>query len=316
MTVEFPLRKSSATVGVAVVTFNSMLDIEACLDSLRTPDIGRVVVLDNCSSELQATRTEEICSRFSEVEFVRSDVNVGFGAGVNRAVSVLKTSMESLEYVWVVNPDTIVDSLCASGLRAAVSSGRFDIVSPQVTTGAPNNKLVVWFNGGALDLDGIRTVHHGIGHPAEDSSDESSCSFLTGAAVFMSLPTWETLGGFSEEYFLYWEDADLSFRATSMGFRLGVVSGSRVWHSVGGSGDRTGKSAAYYYFMQRNRALFARRMKLGRRLVWGSGLIESIRLILRPLKQRVKPFAKFLSGLRGLAAGMRPISSNSEGRLH
>lgn len=297
-------------IGVAIVTFNSELDIEACLISLDAAQVDKIVVLDNCSTDNQASRTEKICSRFPQVTFLSSDANVGFGAGVNKAVRVLASSLGEEDFIWIVNPDTVVDRLASGHLQSAIASGRFDIASPRVTTGS-NLQPTLWFGRGSLDLCAMRTVHHDLGLPARHSSEEYVCSFLTGAALFMRLGTWNQLGGFSEDYFLYWEDADLSHRAVNMGLRLGVVSSSSVWHSVGGSGDRSGKSATYYYFMQRNRALFARKQKMGWRLLWGPGLGESIRLTLRPLKQSVNPLSKFWSGLRGLAAGIGTLAFTS-----
>lgn len=297
--------------GVAIVTFNSAQDIEACLISLVSGQVDKIVVLDNGSSRDHAVRTKEICATFSQVTLLSSDANLGFGAGVNAAVSALAPSLSDQDFIWIVNPDTVVENSAAKHLGSAISAGCFDIVSPRVTTGPVEGPRIVWFGGGSLDLRAMRTVHHDLGKAVTISSEEFDCTFLTGAALFMRLGTWRELGGFSEDYFLYWEDADLSYRAAKSGLTLGVVSSSSVWHSVGGSGDRSGKSATYYYYMQRNRALFARKLKLGRRLVWGPGFAESIRLTLRPLKQPVNPLSKFWSGLRGLVAGMKPLALTS-----
>lgn len=300
-------------VGVVVVTFNSAADIEACLKSLHETNADHIVVFDNASASDQANQTETICSLFPEVTFVRSDLNVGFGAGTNRAAAILSDRLREDDFIWIVNPDTVVDVSCLEGLRAAVAAGHFDIVSPRITTGENESRPIVWFDGGQLDLRAVRTSHQGIGRTPLPEAAESPCSFVTGAAIFMTLRTWRALDGFSEEYFLYWEDADLSYRAVSSGLKLGVVAGASVWHAVGGSGDRTGKSATYYYFMQRNRVLFARRLQIGQRLLWGSGLVESMRLTLRPLKQQTRPLFKFWSGLRGLAAGIKLTTPSKKG---
>lgn len=301
------------SVGVVVVAFNSAADIEACLMSIRDTEADHVVVFDNASDSGQSSKTETICLLFENVTYMRSETNLGFGAGANRAAAVLSEKLQDNDFIWIVNPDTIVESSCLEGLRDAVRAGRFDIVSPRITTGEHGSGLRVWYDGGQLDLQAIRTSHEDLGQTARPKSGESPCDFVTGAAIFMTLNTWRGLGGFSEEYFLYWEDADFSYRAVRAGLKLGVVSGSRVWHVVGGSGDRTGKSATYYYYMQRNRVLFARKLHIGGRLLRGPGLVESVRLTLRPLRQQTRPFFKFWSGLRGLAAGMTSTTPSNSG---
>lgn len=71
---------------------------------------------------------------------------------------------------------------------------------------------------------------------------------------------WEELGGFDEEYFLYWEDVDLSVRATRIGAALIVETGATAVHDEGGTQHgHEQKSDLYYYFNIRNRLLFAAR---------------------------------------------------------
>lgn len=291
-------------VGVAVVTFNSSLDIAECLISLCKAKADTVVVLDNGSSVEEERRTREICSHFENVNYIASKDNLGFGAGVNLAVNALAEALKEDDFIWIVNPDCVVDERSLRRLQAALLQEHFDIVSPQIITGDPGSEAKVWFNGGSLDLRSFRTIHHGIGSPAAERHTEAPCTFITGAAVFTRLSTWRRLEGFVEDYFLYWEDADLSYRSTTLDLHLGVVSGASVWHGVGGSGDRSGKSQSYYYFMQRNRIFFAKRLGMQSRLLTFPAIAETIRLILRPLKQPQKPAAKFRAGLRGLVVGL------------
>jgi GT2 family glycosyltransferase len=78
---------------------------------------------------------------------------------------------------------------------------------------------------------------------------------------------WERLGGFDEDYFLYWEDVDLSHRCDLLGGRLIVRADLTAVHDAGGTQDRASgraKSATYYYYNCRNRLVFAAK-HLGRR---------------------------------------------------
>lgn len=296
-------------VAAVVITYNSAQDIRDCLGSLIASGVDRILVFDNASTEDQAQRTKDAVFELSETEFFQSKINLGFGAGVNKAVQMLQCTLQSADYIWIVNPDTIADIRALELLKRPLVAGKYDIVSPRLTTSTATGKREVWFDGGVLNLDAVRTEHLGIGRPPEEPHNDTACTFLTGCALLMKVATWRKLGGFSEEYFLYWEDADLSWRATSQGMSMGVVPDAVLWHSVGGSGDRSGKSSTYYYYMQRNRVLFARKRCIHGRLLRGKGLLESIKLTLRPLKQKTNPLKKFASGVRGVMAGMTiPLS--------
>lgn len=294
---------STNGVGAVVVTFNSAEDLEPCLSSLKRAGVEHVVVIDNASSPAQRERTAAICGTFDFVAFEQLHTNLGFGAGVNFGVSRLRSFLKPNGFVWIVNPDTEVQPDCVQGLLRAVNESGLDIVSAVVTTTSPDGKRVIWYRGGDLDSTAVRTVHRELGQEARPASDDQECSFITGAAMFMKLTTWDFVGGFSEDFFLYWEDADLSARASKLGLKTGLAGSSFVWHSVGGSGDRTGKSPAYYYYMQRNRIIFSKNAGIYRRLFSLAGMMETLRLTARPLKQSVNPFGKFVSGLRGMAAG-------------
>ncbi|MFJ5961873.1 glycosyltransferase family 2 protein [Pseudarthrobacter oxydans] len=290
-------------VGAVVVTYNSSADIHECLASLVAAGVDDILVLDNGSKRDEVTATSSVCSLHSQVEFHASPANMGFGAGVNQAVRLLPPC----EFLWIINPDTVADKGSVAALKSVLLDGKYDIVSPQISTGEAGDPTI-WFDGGSLDLVSLRTQHHGIGNVVQDPSGENiDCTFLTGCALFMRFETWKALGGFSERFFLYWEDAELSWRATQQGMSLGVTREARIFHSVGGSGDRSGKSPVYFYYMQRNRLLFANKLHIGHKVFTGAGLLETLRLTMRPLRQKTKPVEKFLFGIRGLIAGVNAI---------
>jgi GT2 family glycosyltransferase len=90
--------------------------------------------------------------------------------------------------------------------------------------------------------------------------------WLSGACLMVSSQLWNELGGFSDSYFLYWEDVDLSFRTRRLGGDVVVLDSAMAVHDEGGTHEvdsrakvGRGKSATYYYYNLRNRLLFASR---------------------------------------------------------
>ncbi len=73
---------------------------------------------------------------------------------------------------------------------------------------------------------------------------------------------WSAVGGFDEDYFLYWEDIDFSLRVEDAGGRLILVDDVSAVHDEGGtqgvgSPDKRAKSPTYYFYNIRNRMLLA-----------------------------------------------------------
>lgn len=291
-----------------IVTYQSADFIESCLRSLFSVGVDRAIVVDNASREDERVAIENICSNFPDVQFVGSSSNLGFGAGINLAASIAGENVADDDYFWIVNPDTEIRPGCLDYLQKALDSNGLDIVSPTITAGVGEEEYL-WFFGGEIDNRAIRTKHLDLGGPPSIADADRECNFLTGAAMFMKFSTWRSLGGFDESYFLYWEDAELCRRASSLGMKMGTVASARVWHMVGGSGDRTGKSETYYYFMQRNRFRFLGNSSAIKAMAKLPFLMETLRLSIRPLKQKRGRLSKWRAGLRGLGHGLKSMRS-------
>ena len=79
-----------------------------------------------------------------------------------------------------------------------------------------------------------------LGHWQRDS--EREVDIITGCLLLTSRSTWDRLGGFDPDYFMYGEDADLSLRAWEAGFRPSITPGATAMHVGGASSPhRLGK---------------------------------------------------------------------------
>lgn len=295
-----------ADLVVIVVNYNSSSQVNSLLKSLENTCVSRVVIYDNASDPADRRNLASVLSSPLRVDTIWGEENIGFGAGVNRAISAI--SHLPADYYWILNPDVVVEKRAPESLMAALND--VDLVSPMISTGdisAPT----MWFGGGELDGRSVRSVHRSFGVakseiPARDTDGALDSTFLTGAALMLRRSTWVQLGGFDESYFLYWEDADLSQRALALGLRLATCANAWVWHEVGASGESGAKSANYYYYMSRNRILFARAF-YGRVPVGFRFLAESARLLGRPLKEKHGRLRKFGYSLRGFCDGVRGV---------
>ncbi|MCD2170211.1 glycosyltransferase [Microbacterium sp. JC 701] len=292
-------------VVAVIVNFASADHVGACLASLKG-EADSVVVVDNFSTPEQRVALERALREHAGwAEQVDLESNVGFGAGVNRGLDAVLARSRGDEdeiFVWVLNPDTTVTAGAAQALADVIAGGRADMVSPVIYTGLESSRSV-WFSGGTFDRVKYRSQHD-FG-PVGDREEIWSTEFMTGAAPMARLSTWIQLDGFRADFFLYWEDLDLSLRARQRGLRLSVVRDANIWHHVGGSGNAPeGRSDVYYYFMQRNRVRIAREFGSVAHLIRPGAIEETLRLCLRPLRENVAPLKKAMASLKGLADGL------------
>jgi GT2 family glycosyltransferase len=296
---------STSEVVVVSVNYFSVEHVASLLRSLDATDYDAMVVVDNSQDHGEWRALTALASRYPKVTAIRSPENGGFGAGVNQGVRAVSPSAGSA--IWIVNPDVVVQPGVARRLARSLWDSGADLISPIIVTGNQRNPLV-WFAGGDFDAKRGRSSHDLWMLPAAANmlSGTRDVTFLSGAALMVRASAWARLGGFREDLFLYWEDADLSVRARAAGMRLVVDGATRVWHEEGGSTADHGHSRTYFYYVQRNRIRLMREYGKPRfRLLTGAAGIETLRWCLRPLRESDQRWPKLLASVRGLLHGLR-----------
>jgi N-acetylglucosaminyl-diphospho-decaprenol L-rhamnosyltransferase len=210
-----------------------------------------VIVVDNFTTEAEQRRIGGICLDRGW-ELISLPLNVGFGAGSNAGVK--RVIERGFEHVLLLNPDAriscesvarLVDTLVATGAGAVVPS----VILPDGRR---------WFTGFRLDRIVLRASHHdGLaiarGEPL----------WMTAACLVVPTRVYEEVGGFDEQYFLYWEDVDFTYSIRELGYSLIVDWSVQSVHAVGGSqvaSSRLGsKSTSFAYYSARNRMIFSRK---------------------------------------------------------
>ena len=284
------------TFAVVVVNYGSHellkenLEPETSGNSLAT-----VIVVDNYSSDEERTAVTGLCHDNGWILLTLP--NRGFGAGMNAGV---EHAIELGHSVFIlINPDLKADTAALSALAGQAAGEPDTLTAPRILR--PDGRL--WFSGGTLSLDdGTTRTKAGT-----DSTQPNG--WLTGACLSVHRDLWTRLGGFDDEYFLYWEDVDLSWRCTAIGGRLLVRDDITVVHSVGGTQQATGKSLLYYYYNCRNRLLFARKnldRQTQRRWIRRSPSVARL-IVLRGGKRQFlsTPWRPIRAAIAGTVAGLR-----------
>jgi GT2 family glycosyltransferase len=241
--------------AIVVVNYGSSGLLEESLAPLTRSDPNLLgVVVDNATTSAERDRVVELAAREGWLT-VLPDGNTGFGGGMN--VGVARAREAGARHFLLLNPDAAIDAGAVAELRSESDARPLALLSPRILR--PDGSL--WFAGSDLYLDDgrIRSRRRRL----EGARVEP---WLSGACLFVSDALWQRVGGFDEEFFLYWEDVDLCRRVTDVGGTLEVAEGVTAVHAQGGTQGSAGassagqaKSSTYYYYNIRNRLLFGAR---------------------------------------------------------
>jgi N-acetylglucosaminyl-diphospho-decaprenol L-rhamnosyltransferase len=255
-------RDETDRLALVVVNFasSSLLATNLADPGLRSV-IGCVVVVDNPSTIEETRRVRELCVTNDWI-LVQLSRNEGFGAGVNAGIA--RARELACTRVLALNPDATIDPESVRTLLAASRADPRALIAPRIV----RPDTAVWFSGAVLDP---RT---GTTRRARGAELEGDTTWQTGACFLATIAMWDEVGGFDDDYFMYWEDIDLSWRWHEAGGRLILLEDATAVHDAGGTQSGAGKSPLYVYFNCRNRLLFARKRfgsRYGRR--WWPGSV-------------------------------------------
>ena len=209
---------------VVIISYNVKYFLEQCLNSLEqaTRNIDHeTIVVDNASVD---GSTEYLTARFPKVKWIASDVNHGFSRANNIAFKLAKG-----KYILMLNPDTIVTREAlegclnfmekhpeagAAGVKMLNKDGNFalesrrGIVTPWVS--------ICKATGLSKRYAKSRTFgHYYMSYLPEDETNP--IEMVSGAFMFLRRSTLGKVGHLDEQFFMYWEDSDLSFRILKSG---------------------------------------------------------------------------------------------------
>ena len=251
-------------LSIIIVNYNvsyfleqSLLSVQKAIDGLRC----EVFVVDNNSVDgsLQMVR-----KRFPEVKIIANKENLGFSKANNQAIRV-----SDAEYILLLNPDTVLeeDSLkkcCAfmdshpdaGGLGVKMIDGK-GIFLPESKRGLPTPMVAFYkiFGLSKLFPKSRRFGRYHLGFLPEDETNE--VEVLAGAFMMMRKSVLDKIGLLDEDYFMYGEDIDLSYRITQAGFKNYYFPETRIIHYKGESTKRT--SINYVFVFYKAMIIFAQK---------------------------------------------------------
>ena len=213
--------KSFPKVFIVILNYNGKDYIKKCLSSvfkIEYPNF-EVVLVDNNSTD---GSLESAKMNFSKATFIKNAENLGFSTGNNVGIRYALERMA--EYILVLNNDVEVEKEFLTKLiEVAVADEKIGILSPVILDGVTKE---IWFSGGTIEWLKMRAVHK----KHVKTADYYDGSFVSGCAMLIKADVFKRIGLFDEDFFLYWEDVDFSFRARKAGFKNVIVAASWIYH--------------------------------------------------------------------------------------
>ena len=262
-------------LSIIIVSYNVRYFLEHCLCSVSKAidlewgkDAGReaeVIVVDNSSSD---QTIEYLRPKFPFVRFIRNDENIGFARANNQALQLANG-----KYVLFLNPDTIIPEDCFSkclafmdahplagalGVRMIDGRGRFLKESKR---GFPSPWAAFSKLSGLAGLfpKSEFFARYYLGHL--NSNQTHVVDALAGAFMFCKKTALDKTKGFDEQFFMYAEDLDLSYRMQRAGFKNYYYPGCTIIHF---KGESTKKDFRYVKLFYKAMGQFANKHFRGR----------------------------------------------------
>jgi GT2 family glycosyltransferase len=228
-------------VAAVVVTWNGEHWIERCLRSLAAQSPRPfAVIVDNASSDRTLPTVERVQADSAvaalDVRVVRLGSNIGFPAGVNRGLAVIDQLATRMDFILLVNQDTVLEPLCLTALcDAALSNPRAGALGAKTIY---DSRGTIQHAGGFLTQPRLLGLHYGH-HEAdvEGAHDQvREVEFVTAACVMLRSCAIAEVGPLNEVFSPgYYEDVELCDRLRSAGWSVHFVPGARAVHAESSS---------------------------------------------------------------------------------
>lgn len=240
-------------LSVIIVNYNVEYFLEQCLNSVfkaLEKVEGEVWVVDNNSIDGSC---EMVKQKFPKVHLIENKVNTGFSKANNQAIALSKG-----EYVLLLNPDTVVEEDTfvktvnfldqhpeAGGLGVKMIDGKGKFL-PESKRGLPTPSVAFYkiFGLSSLFPRSKKFSKYHLGYLDKDKTHE--IEILSGAFMMMRKSVLDKIGYLDEEFFMYGEDIDMSYRIILGGYKNYYFPDTRIIHY---KGESTKKSSVNYVFV-------------------------------------------------------------------
>ncbi len=231
-----------ADIGVVIINYNNSLltkeSVRSVLAKTSSAITLQIVVVDNASEKEDYVQLVSFISQINDVrvKLVRSVINTGFGGGNMFGVQHLNAT-----YYAFINNDTLLQNDCLAILKTHLeANSQIALCGPQILD--ENLATKVSFDhfvsltrevlgSGFLELINAKKYPN----RKKEYADPLQVNYVNGSFMFCRVSSFNEVGGFDTNLFLFFEESDLSYRMLEKGLKTSFVPKAKYIHFQGKS---------------------------------------------------------------------------------
>jgi GT2 family glycosyltransferase len=221
-------------LSIIIVCFRGWDRLTKCLDSLDSFTgknfNAEVIIVDNRSDDGMISEMEK---KFPKFRYIRNEVNGGYANGCNTG-----NKNASGEYLLILNPDTVAfESELEKLLITARQNPAFTVLSCKQINEKGKECIVTGQFPHLFNLTGFqRAIFGRPGAGRQNQNQEISFpDWVSGSVMLMKREVFLKIGGFDEDFWMYFEDVDLCRRVKNIPGEIAYCSNITIEHNHGGS---------------------------------------------------------------------------------
>jgi len=230
-------------VSIVIVSFNSGKYLEKCIASVKSnvKDVDyEIIVVDNASEDGSVGMVK---SNYTDVAVIENKNNFGFARAVNQGIEVSKG-----EFIFLLNPDTVLvnnavkifyEFMMKNSAIACCGGALFnDDMEPVNSYGFfPSVRQVIFEEFGLRKI--FKKYYFKKLSPGcvlnKNVSAPFTVDYVSGADMFLRKNALLNAGLLDEDFFMYFEETELSFRLKKNNYNSAIVPEAKIIHFEGKS---------------------------------------------------------------------------------
>lgn len=235
-------------VAVVILNWNGIFFLEKFLPSVYNSTYPNIefIIGDNASEDGSIKFIED---NYPSITIIRNSENLGFAGGYNAVLEQVEA-----DYYVLLNSDVEVTPSWIEPVIDYIES------EPNMVAAQPKIRAYHardYFEhagaaGGFIDRYGYPFCRGRLFQSVEKDEGQYDQNidvfWATGAALFIKSSAWKAAKGFDSDFFAHMEEIDLCWRLKKMGYRIGYVHNSTVYHVGGGTLNTSNPKKTYLNF--------------------------------------------------------------------
>ena len=209
-------------IAVTIVNYKSYKQTKRLLFAIsysKNVNVSIVYIIENSNSSSEVLKLVKLLKKFSFPAIVeKCQNNCGYSGGHNHAYRTIKKLNIPYDKLLIINPDIIFDSIC---LKKMTTYLKGNIGGVMCATRDINTRKILYTN---LKLEGMFTKYINLNNSSSNYTD-----YLAGSLLMISKKLLIRIGKPFEDYFMYWEDVDLSLKIKKLKYSLDAINRVKVY---------------------------------------------------------------------------------------